>query len=630
MKNEELIQQLKNTARLSYENYANSIAEMMDVNQLYDNKQYTDKQHAKFTKTKIPPETFNVIKMYADILIGYYGSVVNDIHIVPASNQYIIQASLLQDIVKHVMRKNSMTVKGDLIKRDGLLHGIMCASIHIEETGNKDKYGRKEREIRLEHVPVSQILLDPSSTKLDYSDARFIHRFKWVSKGELKKLFPKKKAEIDKLNASSSNEYHSPAMAMFEISKNFVNKENDYDEYIITHSIYIDNNDRRWSVYWSGDTILEKKEITFLTNKFPYIVSKITDSMEIGFYGVFHSIIQTQHVINKSLTKILLLCVDKKVYVEKGAVNDIDRFRRQVEAFSTVVELEDGRLNGVKVEYNTAQIAQQANILTLAEQRIMKQLHVNDSMLGMTYASESGRKVALQQNAAAMSLTFQKNKMEIFYSDLGKAICANIQQYYTAEQSLPLTDEITGTQYIEINKPLTTFTGNTGADGLPQLGILYVPEIDPASQEEIVDELGLPIYVPLATEQTDITYLDYQVEIRSTAYNNEEEKDQLFSEVVINGEMGRMMMLHDPAGAMEVFAIMALNNKTKTSKTVHDILVRSAEKIRMQHEQQKQLEMQQMQVNIESGQSGKVGNGRDQEKVGGSSQQLKIGQNGVS
>ena len=59
-------------------------------------------------------------------------------------------------------------------------------------------------------------------------------------------------------------------------------------------------------------------------------------------------------------------------------------------------------------------------------------LGINDSFLGMAFASDSGRKVKLQQNATIMSLRYITARMQAFYKSLGEDIVALVKQFYHA------------------------------------------------------------------------------------------------------------------------------------------------------------------------------------------------------
>jgi hypothetical protein len=171
---------LQDTLKIGYEAYEESREEAREVWNMYHNRQYTDEQIAVLKNRGQPVETFNVIKLFARMLIGYYSTVLNTVKVSPEQMNDIPTASVLNDLVKHTMRVNNFDTEGDKLKLSGLVSGIMCSYIDVEDTGEKDVFGRNIRQISINHVPDSEIVLDPLSRLEDYSDARFLHRLSLI------------------------------------------------------------------------------------------------------------------------------------------------------------------------------------------------------------------------------------------------------------------------------------------------------------------------------------------------------------------------------------------------------------------------------------------------------------------
>lgn len=65
------IEILKDTFKISYDTFKDSRDEALKVLDLYHNRQYTDTQLLTLANRGQPAETFNVIKMFARMLLGY-------------------------------------------------------------------------------------------------------------------------------------------------------------------------------------------------------------------------------------------------------------------------------------------------------------------------------------------------------------------------------------------------------------------------------------------------------------------------------------------------------------------------------------------------------------------------------
>ena len=56
-----------------------------------------------------------------------------------------------------------------------------------------------------------------------------------------------------------------------------------------------------WSIYWSGNSVIEKVEVTYHKFKFPYTVFKTRQSPYTEFYGIMKDAKGHQDAINRTL-----------------------------------------------------------------------------------------------------------------------------------------------------------------------------------------------------------------------------------------------------------------------------------------------------------------------------------------
>ena len=168
------IETLKDTFKIGYEAFQDSREEALKVMDYFHNRQYTDDQLNKLAKRGQPAETFNIVKLFCRMLLGYYSTVVNTVRVTPQQQDDIYTAAILGDLVDYTFRVNNFNSEGDKIKFDGILTGLLCSYQDVKETGETDEFGRPIYEIKTSHVPSLEIILDPMSRLEDYSDARFI------------------------------------------------------------------------------------------------------------------------------------------------------------------------------------------------------------------------------------------------------------------------------------------------------------------------------------------------------------------------------------------------------------------------------------------------------------------------
>lgn len=568
------IETLQDTFKIGYEAYEESRAEANEIWDLYHNRQYTTDQKNILANRGQPIETFNVIKLFARMLLGYYSSVVNTVRVLPKTAEDIETASLVNEVVNYTLRRNNFDDEGDQIKLSGIISGLMISYCEVVNTNQQDEFGRPLREILTHHVPDSEIVLDPMSRLADYSDATYIHRFRWVTESTVRKQWGQEK--LDKLEAYDNHLNIDEAEFNYSYNGEFVGKYKRFDNYLIVHSILKTEDGKSHSVIWSGDTILEKNEITHKEVSFPYRVQKLHSSNKTEYYGIFREIAETQKAINQALIKIQLMVNTQKVLVQEGAVEDYAEFETAYNRVSGIVQVKD--LNGIRVENLSKEVLDQYTIIDKAFDRIQRVLSINDSFLGMAFASDSGRKVKLQQNATITALRYLTGRIEQFYRMLGWDIANLAKQYYTAHQFLRLSDPAVGQRWIELNQPLQVPTGRVNPQtGEPELDVLYEEVLDPASGKPLVDKDGNYIFAPMPTAESEIAFSDIDIEISSVAYNDEDEKNQLMMETMLSGAIGNMLAQANPAGYFQAAALATKTMKTKYSPEISSILEQTAQ-----------------------------------------------------
>lgn len=572
---------LKDTFKIAYEAYKDSKDEAEEIREMYHNRQYTDAQLEILEIRGQPAETFNIIKLFSRLLLGYYSTVINTVSALPVGPEDAITSAVLNDTIQHTIRDNHFVGEGEKIKLDGILTGLMTCYINVVDTGRRDQFDRPINRVILERVSETEILRDPMAKRDDYEDARFIHRHKWISEEAVLRLFGED--ILDQLveyynftgetNADFEEHYDNVFAGMYKMHNN----------YLIVHSIVIDEKGDSWSIIWHDELIIEKKKITHKEVKFPYRTLFIHPSEKTEYYGIFRDVKESQKAINQALIKFQLLVNTQKAFVEDTAVENIADFTNAFNRVTAVVPTL--RNSGIKIENLTREAMEQYAVIDKAFDRIQRVLGINDSFLGMAFASDSGRKVKLQQNASIIALRYFTGRVETFWRFLGWDI-ANLQkQYYTAYDILRISDNMSGYRWLEINKPMEIWTGQINQrTGEPIMDYVYEPVLDPASGELMEDEDGNYIIAPIPEKGTDFQFTNVDIEIVSTAYNDEDERNQLMLESILQGYVGQLLAQINPAGYFQIVALSIQAMKTKNAPEITNIINQTSQMLGMSPE----------------------------------------------
>lgn len=575
------IEDLRDSFKIGYEAFEASRKEANDIWDLYHNRHYTQDQLAVLERRGQPAETFNVVKLFARMLVGYYSTIVNTVVASPLNPRDIDAAALLNDTIATVFEDNRFDILGDQIKLAGLVSGVLVCEVTIEDTGARDAFKRPINRVNYASVDDAQCVFDPSSKQDDYSDAGFLHRFKWLTEDNVIRTYGK--AALDKLDAYHNFLNIDEADFDFNYGYEYTGYYRVFNNYLIVHTVMEDTDGKRWSCHWSGDVMLSKQEITNQDTRWPYRVQFLHSSNITEYYGIFREVAESQRAINQALLKLQLMINSEKAFVEDNAVDNIEDFTTSFNRVNAVIEVKD--LKGIRVENLSREVQDQYIVIDKALDRIQRVLGINDSFLGMAYASDSGRKVKLQQGATIMSLRYVTARIESFYRSLGEDTAKLIRQYYSANQVLMVADETVGQRWVELNKPMTEFVqGPNGPEEQP----ILLPEEDPATGEYLQDDAGNIILAPVNEFETELKYMDFVIRIDATAYNDEDEKAQLMLETVMSGQIGQMMMQVNPAGFLEMSALAMKSMKTKYSPDIVAVLQQTAQMLGQDPAQQEQ------------------------------------------
>jgi len=550
-----------------YDSYEPSRIEADVVEDMFHNRQWDEDSLNTLATRGQPAETFNVIKLFSRMLIGYYSTVVNTVIAKPKQASDATIATVLTDTIGKVFEDNYMDIEGDKIKMSCFLSGLMiCRTVPVF-TGQRDQYGRPIYKIVIAHVPDRQIILDPESTDENYEDARWLHRWKWVPSEVIDRAFGKGAKE--KLTAF----YNHLNIDEAEFDRERVDtygRFKVFDSYLLVHSVAVDDNGRRWSVFWCGDVELQRKEITYRDVKWPYRVAKLYTSNRIEYYGIFREVIESQKAINQAIVKLQLMVNTQKAFVETTSVEDMDEFAAAFNRVNGVIPVRS--LKGIKIENLARDAMEQYAVIDKAFDRIQRILAINDSFLGMAFASDSGRKVKLQQSATIMALRYLTVRIEGFYRLLGMDVARLIRQYYTANQVLRITDEIVGQRFVELNKPVQIFSGSFDQYGQPLYETMYEKVLNPETGKPEITEAGDYIFAPIPEAETEVAFADVDIDITTAVFNDEDERSQLMVETLLSGSVGQMMAQVNPQGFFKMAGLTVRSFKTKYSPEISKII----------------------------------------------------------
>lgn len=561
------IDTLQDTFKIGYEAFASSRHRADEVINMFHDRQYTREQLAVLANRKQPAESFNVIKLFSRSLQGYFSSTLNTIMATPVAETDVTKAMNISDGIAYILRNNYYEQIESKLRLDAMLTGLQIAQIVPYKTGEQDEVGRPKMDIKISRINPAEVVLDPLSHENDYSDARFIHRFKWISEDHFKQIFSTKKLKA--LDGYDNHLNINEAEFAYKYGNQFAGRYKVYDNYLVVHTEIEDNKGRIQSVYWCGDSILEKEVSTYKGNKFSYKVTKTSDSDFAEYYGIFKEVTESQKAINQALLQIQRFVNTNKVIVETSALPDnmtLKQFQTTFDRISSLVVIE--RLSGIRVEDMSRDIQQQYTIIDRALDRIKQILHINDSFLGLSFASDSGKKVKIQQNSTIVALNYLADKLKHQNKQIGFDIAHIMSKDFNFTFQLQTTDKLGNEQWKTMNQPI--MMPKISSDGeLYEEPVTEEIDYDPETNTSIIEYINIP--------ESGMSDVKFNIDITTASYNDSDDSDRLMLEQTIQGPAGQALMNTNPALYFKMVAMSTKSNKTRNSEAVAQIFEQAAQ-----------------------------------------------------
>ena len=579
------INYLQDLARRDTGYYQRSYNELAEAREFYLGNHYTAAQHAEAAESGLLLQKHNMYREVTTRLVGYMSTIVNTVRITGQNPEDSTAASVLHDTVNFVFRQNHFDEKiGPEVLTEAILSGVYALYAAPVDTGSKDQFGRPLYEIEMEYVPVHELILDPDSRKTDYSDATRITRRQLLTKKRLEDLFPDKVAEINGISATTYSSVYND-LREYRENYGYAHHMEEY-ELIELHHTIIRDGEKTWSFYWAGNVILEETEITYKKTRFPYVIHKIEQSPYVEFFGLLRDFKENQQALNRRLILKQRALDQQKVLVTPQATKDVHKLAKQVSSPGPVIEVQN--LKDIEFIPNSADISHHSEAFVETIGQMRDSMGLNASFYGQAYASDSGRKVEIQQRSANVALRKFEKATQEFYRGVGRHIASLIQQYWKATQIISLIDERAGQKFFKLNEPevrrTVSIDENTGEE-VEEFSYIAMEARHPETGDPLKDEKGEQIWVPKPLSGTEIHFFDTDIVVDSTTYDDKHEMNEQMINGILNGVAGQLLLQIDPAEYFHLVRLSLEGYKTEQSQEIKEVLKRVTDKLAQQSAQ---------------------------------------------
>jgi hypothetical protein len=283
---------------------------------------------------------------------------------------------------------------------------------------------------------------------------------------------------------------------------------------------------------------------------------------------MFKEVTESQKAVNQALLQIQRLVNTNKVIVETSALPEgmtLKQFQTTFDRISSLVPIE--RLSGIRVEDMSRDIQQQYMVIDRALDRIKQLLHINDSFLGLSFASDSGKKVKIQQNSTIVALNYLADKLKHHNRMIGFDIASVLSKDFNFTFQLQTKDSLGGEQWKTMNEPI--MMPKRMSDGsVVEEPVTEEVGYDPETDTSIIEYVNRP--------DSTMSNIKFNIDITTASFNDSDDSDRLMLEQTIQGPAGQALLNTNPGLFFKMVAMSTKSNRTRNSESVAQIFEQAA------------------------------------------------------
>lgn len=467
------------TLRRRYDDYLKSKRDERDEEErsdrYYHGDQWTADEIQKLKDRNQPVVTDNRIQPNVDGVVGVVEKLRQDPKAYARTPKHEQGAEIATYALNFALDENRWKDFTPVIAREGAIKAVVGIELSLEKGDHNDP------DIKIDRV-LEGFFYDPRSIKEDLSDARYMGVAKWVDLDRAKEMFPEHAQQLEDL-AETGDGFATEDLTEREQIWAQVNEK----RLRLVEQWY--KHHGQWCYcFFTGNTKLEEGTSPFKDEKgntFPrYIMFSSSIDHDGDRYGLIRNLIPMQDEVNHRRSKALHALNTIRVYLETGAVDDPHELRAQINKNDGLVIVPPG---AVVTEKSNAEQAQ-GNLEMLQEaKQALQTAGISPQLLGEAGSDQSGRAIALLQQAALAQLgpfivNWRGWKMRVY-----RAVWNLVQQYWTSERWIRVTDDEGLAQFLPVNQMVMGPNGPVMQNPLGSLDVDIIIDEGPDTVTQMQD-----------------------------------------------------------------------------------------------------------------------------------------------
>lgn len=408
-----------------------------------DGDQWTTAERAALKARNQPEITINYCRRKHDLLCGLERKARTDPKAFPRTPTEEDRADAATQALRFIADDCNMPVVRSAVYSNLLVEGFGGVELGLEDDGQGGA------NVTITHIPWDRIWYDPHSRAPDFSDARYKGMVTWFDEDQMDDLYPDAADVIADSFASTTGYYD-------DRPGNVVWTDNQRKRCRVSTCHWTEKG-IWWEATYSKAGFLVKPSKSLLKDRH----GKSACRMELQAayidrenrrYGMVRDLISLQDELNKRRSKALHLLSVHQVIMDQGAVDDIDKLRREVARPDGVIVANPGFK--LEIENGGDLAAGQFQLLQHATAE-MQASGPNASMAGTDPRELSGRAILAQQAGGAAQNEPLADSLRMWTRRVMEMAWMAAREFWSPGKWVRVTDDLGATRWVGINRAVT-------------------------------------------------------------------------------------------------------------------------------------------------------------------------------
>lgn len=474
-----------------------------------DGKQWTQADYNRMLDKGIKPLTINRTFPVMNLVQGHYINNQRDIVAKGRTAEDSELASVMSEGIQYVVDVNDGQRLQSAAFNDSITAGFGCMKVGF----NPDP---REEKVKLSNRPWYSVWWDPyASPWMNKDDCRYVFYAEWTNLEDLKAAFPKKAKDIDNQFTELSVEAYIPdtydegtqiedykkylasnywvnsdskrvrpiEMWYTKIEKSFFaimpngrvidldSIKNVNEEFAVIQQakeVVTANVKRMRIATMLHNLLLQDRATPFAHDEFPFVpYVGYLDRYNFPF-GIPRQIKEQDMEVNKRRSMALALLSNRRVVIEEDSVEDEERTQAEANRPDGFIVMRKGKMGKIQIE-EMSNLAPSQTAMQEQSEREIQDIAGTQDLQNPSVPAQSGVAQDKRQQTAATAIASVMENARYSQKMLGDRIMTMIQNNWTDEKVLRVTDRVTGTEkFVTVNERFVDNTGITVRNDITQ------------------------------------------------------------------------------------------------------------------------------------------------------------------